>query len=642
MNLDYGEDRWWWLVSDDEKADKLFAEVDRISEETIDRAQSVIEASALYGDLAYLPGYSGIDRVLPASRRISHNVIATATDALVAEVTQTKPRPMAVTIGGDYTDHVRARKLTEYWDAKFQETNVYELGRQAVRDAIISGLGILRAYRARPGSPNDEVLVERIWPGSFVIDDRGAIDVMPRSCYIRRQIDRTYLQKLYPDKADEIQRARHPQEKFWFTQAMRDDMVEVIEGWHLPSGPDGKDGKHIISVSTVELFVEDYEEQDFPLAFVRPVPPQRGFWGESIVKRAATAQFELNKLLRRVQESMHLHAVPRVFVNRGAGIVKPHFTNDIGILIEYDGQPPVYMTPNSMSADVYAHIDRLENWIYKEMGISQLSASSLKPAGLNSGRALRVYNDTQSRRFINLERSYEQMHCTLAAQITALERAISMENPKHEVVYESRGQKMVIPFREIDLKKGIMRTQIAPTSALPTSPAAKLQDLQEMVAAGTIDQETFLTLADVPDFESIRDTVVAPLELLEKRFDEMLETGQYTMPEPYMDLKRGINLCALYIQKSEVKGASEDRIDLLRQWLGDAKNIVEGVMQQAAQAQMESQMQMQQAVMGQQAPAMAAPMPGEPAAALPGSEEPMPGTEPGVGVGSLIQEGMVQ
>ena len=53
-------------------------------------------------------------------------------------------------------------------------------------------------------------------------------------------------------------------------------------------------------------------------------------------------------------------------------------------------------------------------------------------------------------------------------------------------------------------------------------------------------------------------------------------------------------------------------------------------------------MQMQQAVMGQQAPAMAAPMPGEPAAALPGSEEPMPGTEPGVGVGSLIQEGMVQ
>ena len=134
------------------------------------------------------------------------------------------------------------------------------------------------------------------------------------------------------------------------------------------------------------------------------------------------------------------------------------------------------------------------------------------------------------------------MHCTLAKHITALDRAISEENPEHEVVYESRGQKMVIPFREIDLKKGIMRTQVAPTSALPTSPAAKLQDLQEMVAAGTIDQETFLTLADVPDFESIRATVVAPLELLEKRFDEMLETGKYTVPEPYMDLARGMKL----------------------------------------------------------------------------------------------------
>jgi len=632
--IEYGQDRWWWLSDEDDSADKLFTEVDRISEDTVNRAQAVIEASALYGDLAYLPGYTGVDRVLPVSRRISHNVIATATDALVAEVTQTKPRPMAVTIGGDYTDHVRARKLTEYWDAKFEETNVYELGRQAVRDAIISGLGILRAYRARPGSKSDRVLVERIWPGSFVIDDRGAIDVIPRACYIRRQIDRSYLENLYPEKLQDIQQARHPEEKYWFTNAMRDDLVEVIEGWHLPSGPDGKDGKHMLAVSTTPLFEEEYDDDEFPLSFVRPVPPQRGFWGESIVKRAATAQFELNKLLRRIQESMHLHAVPRVFVNRGAGIVKPHFTNDIGILIEYDGQPPVYMTPNSMGADVYAHIDRLENWIYKEMGISQLSASSLKPAGLDSGRALRVYNDTQSRRFINLERSYEQMHCTLAKHITALDRAISEENPEHEVVYESRGQKMVIPFREIDLKKGIMRTQVAPTSALPTSPAAKLQDLQEMVAAGTIDQETFLTLADVPDFESIRATVVAPLELLEKRFDEMLETGKYTVPEPYMDLARGMKLCALYIQKAEVKGASDDRVELLRQWLGDAKSLIEGVMQQAQIAQQERAAEMTQPP---GVPGAAPPVAGSPAAVLPGSEEPMPGTEPGVGVGSMVQ-----
>ena len=632
--IEYGQDRWWWLSDEDDSADKLFTEVDRISEDTVNRAQAVIEASALYGDLAYLPGYTGVDRVLPVSRRISHNVIATATDALVAEVTQTKPRPMAVTIGGDYTDHVRARKLTEYWDAKFEETNVYELGRQAVRDAIISGLGILRAYRARPGSKSDRVLVERIWPGSFVIDDRGAIDVIPRACYIRRQIDRSYLENLYPEKLQDIQQARHPEEKYWFTNAMRDDLVEVIEGWHLPSGPDGKDGKHMLAVSTTPLFEEEYDDDEFPLSFVRPVPPQRGFWGESIVKRAATAQFELNKLLRRIQESMHLHAVPRVFVNRGAGIVKPHFTNDIGILIEYDGQPPVYMTPNSMGADVYAHIDRLENWIYKEMGISQLSASSLKPAGLDSGRALRVYNDTQSRRFINLERSYEQMHCTLAKHITALDRAISEENPEHEVVYESRGQKMVIPFREIDLKKGIMRTQVAPTSALPTSPAAKLQDLQEMVAAGTIDQETFLTLADVPDFESIRATVVAPLELLEKRFDEMLETGKYTVPEPYMDLARGMKLCALSIQKAEVKGASDDRVELLRQWLGDAKSLIEGVMQQAQIAQQERAAEMTQPP---GVPGAAPPVAGSPAAVLPGSEEPMPGTEPGVGVGSMVQ-----
>lgn len=640
--MDVLQDSWWWLEeSDQDLANSCFTEADRINNDTLDRQQQMLESSAMYGDMAAWPGLSGVDRVLPMSRRISHNVIATATDALVAEVTQTRPRPMAVTVGGDFTAHVRARKLTNYWDAKFDQLNVYDIGRQAVRDSIVCGLGIIRPYRVRPGSKHDEVKCERIWPGSFLIDDRGAVDVHPRSCFIRRAIDRSYLEGLYPDKADEIQNARRPDERYGMLYTGREDLVEVLEGWHLRSGPDATDGRHVICISTTVLHREDYDMEDFPLAFCRAVSPMRGFWGESIVRRAATAQFELNKLLRRVQESMHLHAVPRVFVNRGSGIVKPHFTNDLGILIEYDGAPPLFMTPNSMSADVYAHIDRLENWIYKEMGISQLSASSMKPAGLNSGRALRVYNDTQSRRFINLERSYEKMHCTLAQQMVELERQISEENPEHEVVYESRGIKEVIPFTKIDLSSSVMMVRIFPTSALPTTPAAKLQALEEMVTSGMIDNETFLRMADVPDLDAVRDTVVAPQELLEKRFDEMLETGEYTMPEPYMDLTRGLKMCSLYIQKAEVKGAPEDRLELLRQWLGDAKSMLDEVKNQGAQERMRMKYQLAAEVReGQdpEPPPGVMPAPGEDAAAtLPGSEEPMAGTDPAMGVATMVQ-----
>ena len=631
--MDILADSWWWLEEDDEDlANKCFAEADRINNDTLDRQQQILESCAMYGDMAAWPGLSGVDRILPMSRRISHNVIATATDALVAEVTQTKPRPMAVTIGGDFTAHVRARKLTNYWDAKFDQLDVYDIGRQAVRDSIICGLGIIRPYRLKPGSKHDEVKCERIWPGSFLIDDRGAVDVHPRSCFIRRAISRSYLEGLYPDKVSEIQNARRPDEMFGFIGMGREDLVEVLEGWHLRSGPEATDGRHVICISTTSLYDEKYDLNKFPLAFCRAIQPQRGFWGESIVRRAATAQFELNKLLRRVQESMHLHAVPRVFVNRGSGIVKPHFTNDLGILIEYDGAPPMFMTPNSMSADVYNHIDRLENWIYKEMGISQLSASSLKPAGLNSGRALRVYNDTQSRRFINLERSYEKMNCELAEQMVILERQISEENPEHEVVYDSRGIKEVIPFREIDLDSGVMQVRVFPTSALPTTPAAKLQALEEMVTSGMIDNETFLRMADVPDLDSVRDTVVAPQELLEKRFDSMLETGKYTMPEPYMDLARGVKMCVLYVQKAEVKGAPESRLELLRQWIGDAKSMMDEVQDRGAQERLQKKYQMAADVKeGMDAPEA------NPAAALPGSEEPMPGTDPAMGVGTMVQ-----
>ena len=281
---------------------------------------------------------------------------------------------------------------------------------------------------------------------------------------------------------------------------------------------------------------------------------------------------------------------------------------------------------------MYNHIDRLENWIYKEMGISQLSASSLKPAGLNSGRALRVYNDTQSRRFINLERSFEKMNCELAEQMVILERQISEENPEHEVVYDSRGIKEVIPFREIDLDSSVMQVRVFPTSALPTTPAAKLQALEEMVTSGMIDNETFLRMADVPDLDAVRDTVVAPQELLEKRFDSMLETGKYTMPEPYMDLARGVKMCVLYVQKAEVKGAPESRLELLRQWIGDAKSMMDEVQDRGAQERLQKKYQMAADVKeGMDAPEA------NPAAALPGSEEPMPGTDPAMGVGTMVQ-----
>lgn len=585
-------DRRWWLRKNKlEIAEGVFSEVERIDRDTVDRQQDILESCALYGTIQTWPGAAAVSRVLPASRRISHNVIATATDALVAEVTQSVPRPMAVTVGGTFKDRLRAKKLTKYWEAKFDQEDVHDLGRQAVRDCILAGIGILRPYRSNPLDPeSDSVKVERIFPGNFLIDDRAAIDVIPRQCYIRRFIDRTLLIDLFPKFKNQIRDARAPDQHYWFSPSDNSSVVEVNEAWHCASLDGRDDGMHVICVNNALLYKSGYDRIRFPMSFVRPVPPQRGFWGDGLVKRAAPAQFELNKLLRRVQESMHLHAVPRVFLQRQSGIVKAHMQNDVGVMVEYDGNPPVFLTPASMGADVFQHIQTLEQWIYKEMGVSELSANSKKPVGLDSGAALRTYNDVQSRRWINLERSYEQLHTTLARELALLEKDIAESNSKHSVDCDSKDGVDQVLWKDIELPDNRYRTRVYSASALPNTPAGKLQALEEMVKAGVIDQQTFIELADVPDLDSVRDLKVAPRELLEMHFEDMIAGGKYVGPEPYNNLQMGMELASLMIQKAQREGADEENIDKLRRWIGQAIELPQ-LAQRIQQAEMQAQAQ---------------------------------------------------
>lgn len=623
----YTEQRTWWLEDPEQLAAAVRAAARLIDEETVDRQQRIMDAIGLYGAHSGTR-FATAAGALPQDARISHNVVANAVDTLVAEVSQSPPRPMALSVGGSYLDQVRCKRMTQFWDAQFRLNDVHSLALQAIRDGIVCGLGCLRVY-----AEEARVYYERIHPLSILVDDRHAVDVLPRSLYLRRSMDRQYLVHLYPEHAEAIRGAPTPEFSYWIfdegVAARMVDLVEVWEAWHLPSGAVAKDGRHAIVIGEAVILDEPWTRESYPLAFVRPVLPVRGFWGEMLVERAKGAQWELNKLLRRLQDAMHLAAVPRIFVQRSAGIVKTHLTNQVGTVVEYDGNPPVFLTPPSMSAEVYAHIDRLTQWIYDEMGVSRLSAESMKPAGINSGRAIRLFREISSRRHINTSRAYEQLYVDLAHESARLERALAEQDPNREVVFE-RGKLLErIPWREIDLDEDSFRIGVFPASALPTTPGAKLEVLQEMVRDGMLDPKTMLRLADMPDVEAARDLVVAPEELLEQVLDRMLEEGEYTPPEPYMDLAAAKRLSALKVMRAQLHGAPEDRLELLRMFWLEATDLL--AQAQAAVAPL---------------PSPPIPPPGGPPGAPPlppvgHGPAPTPGTPPepaiGPGMGQEIQ-----
>lgn len=556
--------RWWNSEANTLSGDTIGA-ARAVDTATSARRAQILEAYCLYGDETALPENVIELRAHPS---VTRNVLALATDTVVSEVTQTKPRPMFVTIGGDWLEQERARKLTYFCDAEFDAANVHALAEQAVRDAVIAGLGILRP-RIDPADP-ERVIVERIFPPNFLVDDRGAVDVIPRSYFVRHLLDRWQLMSMYPDQAAEIEMAPTVDARAWYVDGPRStDVIEVIEAIHLPSGPGADDGRHVLVIETAVLADQPYTYDEPPFCFIRAVKPLRRFWGLSLVQRAAPTQTELNRVLRRWNESLRLNATAMWFLNRQSRVVKAHMVNGIGSIIEHDGPPPQQFTPAIMHPQVAAYIEQLEQRVFRLMGASELAATSLKPAGLNSGRALQVYNDVQSRRFISLERQYEQLYVDLAKWIVELHKQISEEIPEHEIVCSDGPTRTSrIHWRDINLEEGRFRARVFPASAFPTSPAAKIQMLQEMLGSGVIDQQSFYELAlDVPDLESVRNRVVAPIELIHKRISKMLYENVYMPPEPTMDLALALRETTLAIQRAEIDDIPEERVDLLRQFV---------------------------------------------------------------------------
>jgi hypothetical protein len=122
-------------------------------------------------------------------------------------------------------------------------------------------------------------------------------------------------------------------------------------------------------------------------------------------------------LLDTISKSIKLFGVPRIFMEEGSKVNKAAFQNKIGVIVPYRGTAPIFSVSQSNSQEMYEERARLIQFGFEQEGLSMLSATSQKPAGLNSGEAQRVYQDINSDRFAALERRYSNFYVDLAYQI---------------------------------------------------------------------------------------------------------------------------------------------------------------------------------------------------------------------------------
>jgi hypothetical protein len=540
----------WWLESDPNKAaGMMLSSAAYLKESQAYRYRQAAVYARLYGNQS-LYSFAGqniakMDQTygLPQERP-TFNLIQSVTDTLVSRISQSRPAPVFLTDNGDYKQRNLAKKLNNFILGEFYQTKAYDLATTALRDALVEGTGVIHTFE----TPDHKVGLERVLLTELLIDPNEAMYGEPRQLYRIKLVDRDVLIANFPKHKDKLLNAAkgYPDNSADSSKSVS-DLIMVVEGWHLRSGKDETDGRHTLACSSGFLINEEYIKDRFPFSFLHYAPRLLGFWAQGVAEQLMGTQMELNSILFTISRAIKLIGVPRIFVEDGSKVVSSHFNNEVGSIVKFRGTKPQFEVAPSNAPELYAERDKLIQYGYQQSGVSALQASSAKPQGLDSGEAIRTYDDISTDRFASLSRRYDNLFVDLTYQIIDKAIDIAKEQGEYSTVYPNKNG-----TKEIDLPKAAMIknefiVQCFTQSSLPKDPAGRLQKVTEMVQSGMVTLQEGRRLLDYPDLEQVEKLANAAEERILSVLDDIIESGKYEAPDPFMDLDLATTLVTQYI-----------------------------------------------------------------------------------------------
>jgi len=559
--------KWWAADSKEARGQQMLMTATFLKEAQQFRQRQAMIDAKLYGNqsLFSFVGSTGnkvssmASNVVPADRP-TFNLVQSAADTLISRISQNRPSPVFLTDNSDYKERNLAKKLNNFILGELYQTKAYEKMTQLLRDAIVLGTGCMKIYR----NDDDRVALDRVLMTELFIDTNEAIYGEPRQLFQMKLIDRSVLNAIHPGHKTMVDKAaRATVDNSADSNKTVSDLVLVVEGWRLPSSKEAKDGRHTIACSDGVLLDEQYDKQTFPFVFIHYSPGLLGFWAQSLSQQLLGTQVEINSLLHTISKAIKLVGVPRVFQEAGSKVVRSHHNNDIGTIITYQGVKPSYEVAQCVPQELYAQLQRLIQYGYQQCGVSAMEASAQKPAGLNSGEAIRSYDDISTDRYAALSRRWDNAFIDLAYLIIDTAKEIAEDTGHYSTVYPNKNSAKEIDLPKASLLKDPFVIQCFNMSSLPKDPAGRMAKVAEMIQAGMISIKEGRRLLDYPDLSQMETLANSSEERIFKILDEIVEDGLYTQPDQFMDLALAKDLTTQYINLYFASKLEEDKQEML-------------------------------------------------------------------------------
>ena len=399
------------------------------------------------------------------------NVIASCIDTLHSKIAQSKVRPFFTTINGTFKDIQCVKQAQQFFDTFYDEQNVNKKISDAFKDACIFDTGVIYI--------NEET--------------RNIERALPFQVYVRpAEVNYNKITRIFYEQKD-FPISLLPEKVL---SKFKNKSLEYVD-FGIYYDTLNKTKAYTGNGSIV--LTETYEADVVPFVFLYYKNPVLGNVTTSVADQLINIQQEINILMAKIKDASQLSNALTFLVPEGSSLKTTQLNNRIGNVLTYKpqangGLPVTSATPAFIDNQYISLLNELIQKAYDIVGISQLSAQSKKPTGLNSGIALATMEDVESDRFET------QLNQVIRAFIDIAKTCIKVF-PQDENILPEISNRVAIKWKDIVKESSNMSIQYSGADNLSKDPSTKLQQLQQLSMAGVIPAARIPQLMQIPDLE---------------------------------------------------------------------------------------------------------------------------------------------
>lgn len=435
------------------------------------------------------------------------NVIKSVIDSIVSKLANQKVRPFFTPVNGTYKTRRIVKQCQQFFDSYYEFQKIQSKITKAFEESCIFSVGYLfvnpLTYEVEVppswnvatlntesvyGEPTKLLIKYPNYP-TTLLDKLGINDTEINSEYVTLE--------MYCDITEKV-----------FEVYINNTMVKSIS----------------------------YEAERLPIVKIFYNIPILGNYTPSIVEELDGIQTQIDLISAKISAAAQLTPANTTYVLEGSNLSPGDINNRIGNVYGVKCPPgmttlPVMnVTPSPIDPYWQSLMEYYIQKAYEVIGISQLSAMSKKPNGLDSGAALQTMEDVESDRFETQVMQYVNAFIELAKTVIAV-------IPDTADILPNTKQSKSFKWSDVKKQSDLFKVQYSAQSALSKDPQEKLKQVLQLREQGFLSNYEVPLYLDLPDLQNAYEGAQAVENAVDALIERCIEEGDTDIPE-YIDYQQ--------------------------------------------------------------------------------------------------------